>query len=180
MQLWEPRIRIPGNPSPGLPSPHSLLSELSVCGSSLEAWEGCVCPHVLGRRRPSWQPCVCVCARACVHARVCVCAGPIQCVRAFAGPAGSVCVSICIQVHPLTQHPHLRMYEQVHTFQGWDIDMLLSKPATPGPTASHYCSCVGVFLCLPDLPQHVCVCACVCVCRGHTLMRVLDQLPQDL
>lgn len=72
------------------------------------------------------------------------------------------------------------MYEQVHTFQGWDIDMLLSKPATPGPTASHYCSCVGVFLCLPDLPQHVCVCACVCVCRGHTLMRVLDQLPQDL
>lgn len=53
MQLWDPRIRIPGNPSPGLPSPHTLLSELSVCGSSLEAREGCACTRVLGHCRAS-------------------------------------------------------------------------------------------------------------------------------
>lgn len=48
-----PHIHIPGNCSPGLPSPYTLPSELSVCGSSPESWERCTRTRVLGQCRAS-------------------------------------------------------------------------------------------------------------------------------
>lgn len=90
-KLWEPHIRIPGNCSPGLPSPHTLLSELSVCGSSLEAWEGCAHTHVLGQCIRDTPACVCALAPLDVG----------ECVLGLLG----VCVPVCVAVCPLTQHP---------------------------------------------------------------------------
>ena len=84
MKLWEPHVRIPGNCSPGLPSPHTLLSELSVCGSSLEAWEGCAHTHVLGQ-----------CRASPTHLPVCVCTGPVRRGRVR---AGSLCAHMCRSV----------------------------------------------------------------------------------
>lgn len=70
MQLRGPHIRILGNCSPGLRSPHTLLSELSVCGSSLESWEGCTHTRVLGQCEASLT-CACMCVLALLDVTEC-------------------------------------------------------------------------------------------------------------
>lgn len=149
MQLWEPCIRIAGNPRPGYPPPTPCRQNCLSVGAPWRPGRG-VCAHMCWVSTEHPGMCVrvhtCVCAR--VHWPHLVC-GSIHwaCWEC-------ICVSLCVQVHPLTQHPHVRLehfwvYEQVHTFRGWDGYMLLSKQVTLEPTASHYRPCIHVCLLSP-------------------------------
>ena len=94
MQLQGPRIRIPGNCSPGLHSPHTLLSELSVCGTDRGGMYTHACAGSV-RGIPDMAACMCALALLDVT----------ECALGLIGVC--LCACVCRSVPPDPTSVHL-------------------------------------------------------------------------